>query len=202
VTFANAGVGVAQASFRNSGAAEGYLREIVNRSQELLRLGARDSHARLKLPVLNRVRAIQDLVERVVQSAEFVARQPHDGRIATRLDEFHWPMMPRGAVGRRCGVLALPSLGHDVRVQRDERYPTKRPKPHETGVLAFSDSWQAWTPFPTESEARQHFADFEASLPPAAREERMTVRLILRGDTASERVLPPTSGVIPEHSRR
>jgi hypothetical protein len=73
----------------------------------------------------------------------------------------------------------------------ERRFPTKRPKPHENGVLAFTDSWEVWSPRPTEGEAQQYFGDFDSSLRSAEREEQVTVRLILRGSVAGERVIPP-----------
>ena len=69
-----------------------------------------------------------------------------------------------------------------------QRFPIKRPKPHENGVLAFTTSWEIWAPRPTESEARQHFQDFR---PSTETTEPVTVRLILRGSVIIERLIAP-----------
>ncbi len=62
--------------------------------------------------------------------------------------------------------------------------PTKRPKRHENGLLAFTRDWEAWQPWPTPGEAHLAFADPSFRLRP---EDIATARLVIGGEVVAEK---------------
>lgn len=71
------------------------------------------------------------------------------------------------------------------------RRPRKRPKPHENGVLAFTDEWEFWEPSFTRERASDRYAALLLEYKQAPQPSRVTVRLIVEGLVADETDISP-----------
>ena len=78
-----------------------------------------------------------------------------------------------------------------TRTPRRPPFPRGRPKPHQHGVLHFTQTLQSFVTDPLPDNARVRFASHLALMKANPPEQRTTVRLIISGEVETEVVYDP-----------